>query len=262
MVENYKTGLKFTHVVDVDKHIAAKIKQIPRLKTLSLQNKDKSFSMRMYQDPNNKLFPSVTTVMPSDSEALNKWKKYMEDSYGGPGAWKWENIRTQRRGNIAHDLMQDTINNKEITFTDSNTKQLYRQMYAYIKKIGQIYCVERELCSYKLGLAGRVDLIAYYNNKLSVIDYKFSNKDRHDAEWFWEKCFQQGWSYAAMLEELTGIKIAQVVILVSSEDLTTNEFISQRKDIPVYIKKMKEFISTFNKQNHDNIKEVLNGSIK
>ena len=57
MVENYKTGLKFTHVVDVDKHIAAKIKQIPRLKTLSLQNKDKSFSMRMYQDPNNKLFP-------------------------------------------------------------------------------------------------------------------------------------------------------------------------------------------------------------
>ena len=65
-----------------------------------------------------------------------------------------------------------------------------------------------------------------------------------------------------MLEELTGIKIAQVVILVSSEDLTTNEFISQRKDMPVYIKKMKEFISTFNKQNHDNIKEVLNGSIK
>ena len=37
---------------------------------------------------------------------------------------------------------------------------------------------------------------------------------------------------------------------------------AQRKDMPVYIKKMKEFISTFNKQNHDNIKEVLNGSIK
>ena len=72
----------------------------------------------------------------------------------------------------------------------------------------------------------------------------------------------QTWTYAHCLEELTGIKISQCVVLVSNEDLTVNELISDRKEMPSYVGKMREFIKNFNKDNSENIMEAMNGSQK
>jgi hypothetical protein len=280
-METYKTGLKFTHIEDVDKNLAEKIRNIVRLNAKTIHNKDKTFSMRLYQDPENKSFPSVTSVFPKGEE-LGNWKVSMAQQHGefkvlteilkvdinkaeeiikkyGSGAANFEGARTRNRGSNCHQLVQDTINNKEISFTNTNNKALYKQLYPYLKKIGNIYCVEKQVCSYKLGIAGRTDLISIYKGKLSVIDYKFSNYDRSKQSWYKENGFIQTWVYAHCLEELTGIKIQQCVILVSNEDLTVNEFISDRTEMTSYVGKMREFISNFNKENAENIMEAMNG---
>jgi len=261
-METYKTGLKYKHIQDVDKNLAEKIGNIVRLNAKTIHNKDKTFSMRLYQDPENKSFPSVTSVFPKGKE-LDNWKKMMEERYGGAGAANFESVRTRNRGSNCHKLVQDTINNiEEISFTNTNNKALYKQLYPYLKKIGNIYCVEKQLCSYKLGIAGRTDLIAIYKGKLSVIDYKFSNYDRSKQSWYKENGFIQTWTYSHCLEELTGIKIQQCVVLVSNEDLTVNEFISDRTEMTSYVGKMREFISNFNKENAENIMEAMNGEQK
>ena len=261
-METYKTGLKFKHIEDVNKNLAEKIRNIVRLNAFTVHNKDKTFSMRLYKDPDNRHFPSVTSVFPKGKE-LEMWKKRLNERYGGDGAANFESVRTRSRGSNCHKLVQDTINNvKEIVFNNTNNKALYKQLYPYLKKIGNIYCVEKQLCSYKLGIAGRTDLIAMYNGQLSVIDYKFSNYDRSKQSWYKENGFIQTWVYAHCLEELTGIKISQCVVLVSNEDLSVNEFISDRTEMTGYVGKMREFIKNFNKDNAENIMEAMNGTQK
>ena len=67
-METYKTGLKFKHIEDVDKNLAEKIRNIVRLNAFTVHNKDKTFSMRLYKDPDNRHFPSVTSVFPKGKE--------------------------------------------------------------------------------------------------------------------------------------------------------------------------------------------------
>lgn len=67
----------------------------------------------------------------------------------------------------------------------------------------------------RLRIAGRVDCIAEYDGKLSIIDFKTSNnnKDRGMIEDY----FLQTTAYAIMWHELTGEPIEQLVILMTVE---------------------------------------------
>jgi len=74
-------------------------------------------------------------------------------------------------------------------------------------------------------LAGTADCIAGYNGKLSIIDYK-TKRSKQREEWMTDY-FLQTTAYAKMWKEITGQHIEQLVILVSSEQDTFQEFISQ-----------------------------------
>jgi genome maintenance exonuclease 1 len=89
-------------------------------------------------------------------------------------------------------------------------------------------------------MAGRVDCVAEYNGKLSIIDFK-SSKSAKKAEWI-EGYFAQATAYAIMWQEMTGEPIDQVVILVSSMDGTHQEFV--RKSID-YVPRLKEMIDGY-----------------
>jgi len=69
---------------------------------------------------------------------------------------------------------------------------------------------------------GTSDCIAKYDGKLSVIDYKTKRSNQRE-EWLTDH-FIQATSYGVMFKELTGIKVEQIVILVSSEKNTRMEF--------------------------------------
>ena len=116
--------------------------------------------------------------------------------------------------------------------------------------IDHIYAQEAGLYSDKYKVAGRVDCIAVYKDKLSIIDFKTSTKERSDA---WnENYYIQGSAYAEMFGERTGIIIDQVVILVVTEDGTVQEFVKQKYD---YLEPLVETIDEWRKKN-----EVSNDS--
>tara|TARA_R100000008_G_C3513373_1_gene130038 strand:- start:458 stop:745 length:288 start_codon:yes stop_codon:yes gene_type:complete len=77
-------------------------------------------------------------------------------------------------------------------------------------------------------LAGRVDCIAEYNGKLSIIDFKGSTSAKSRNQCF--SYFLQATAYAIAFEERTGTPIDNFAILMTSEDGITQVFEGHPKD--------------------------------
>jgi len=101
------------------------------------------------------------------------------------------------------------------------------------KSIGLVYAQEVPMYSTYLGVAGRVDLIAEWDGRLSIIDFKTSRKVKK-KEWI-SGYFQQGAAYAVMFEERTGIAIDKIVIAMT---------VDGESDASVFVEKRDNWVST------------------
>jgi genome maintenance exonuclease 1 len=77
-------------------------------------------------------------------------------------------------------------------------------------------------------MAGTVDCIADFDGKLSVIDFKTSKKLK-EKDWI-TGYFWQATAYAIMYEELTGIPVPKIVIMIAVEDDFPQLFIEKRNN--------------------------------
>jgi len=91
-----------------------------------------------------------------------------------------------------------------------------------------VYAQELPLYSTYLGVAGRVDLIAEHNGRLSIIDFKTSRKVKK-KEWI-SGYFQQGAAYAVMFEERTGIPVDKIVIAITVDGQTDAQVFIEKRD--------------------------------
>ena len=213
-------------------------KLLPEIHTETIKGK------RFYVTPEGKKYPSITTVLSGRSkEGINKWRK----SVGNDVA---NNImRTAaKRGTAVHQLVEDYLNNKELSKQDVLPLALFTILKPELDDINNIVIQEGGLYSDKWGIAGRVDCIAEYQGKLSVIDFKTSTKEKKE-EWV-ENYFIQGSAYCEMYEERFNQEINQVVILIVTEDGAVQSFIKDKKD---YLPLLKPAIEEFNKDNETNI---------
>ena len=121
---------------------------------------------------------------------------------------------------------------------------LFEQFKSFVEKIDNIRAQEVPLYSDALKMAGRVDCVADYDGTLSIIDFKTSKAEKKE-EWI-ESYFAQATAYAIMWKEMTGETIEQVVILVTSMDGSSQEFI--RKPID-YVPVLKNMIDGYWKDN-------------
>jgi hypothetical protein len=189
---------------------------------------------RYYITPDDYKYYSVTTVTGFEKTAFfAEWRRKNPD----------ESKRVTRRGNYLHSLVEDYINNKELQPSGEEVL-LFEQMLPMLHKIDNIYAQEVSLYSKLLGLAGRVDCVAEYDGVLSIIDFKGST--RHKRESDIQNYFQQATAYAIMWKELTGQSIEQIVILISSEDGSTQELIRNPID---YVSNLKGTIDRFRQFN-------------
>lgn len=125
---------------------------------------------RFYETPEG-IFPSVTTVVGFEKQKFfAKWREKNPE----------ESKRVTSRGTKFHSLLENYINNNEIIFDDlhSSQKSLFALIKTEIDKINNIIALEQPMYSKTLGLAGRVDCIAEYDGKLSIIDFKASTKEK------------------------------------------------------------------------------------
>ena len=196
--------------------------------------------MRFYE-VDGKAYPSITTVLGSlPKPGLDKWR----ESVGNDVA---NQVMRQAasRGTAVHTLIENYLNNEELSKQDVLPVALFVTMKSELDNINNIRIQEGGLYSDKLGVAGRVDCIAEYKGKISVIDFKTSTKEKKE-EWV-ENYFIQGSAYCEMYEERFLQPIEQVVILIVTEDGAVQTFIKDKRD---YLPLLKTAIKEFNEKNN------------
>ena len=190
---------------------------------------------RIYKTPSGKAYPSVTTVTGlHNAKGITEWRRRV----GEEEANKISSYATSF-GTAIHKIIEDYINNKEsfLDFAKPQEKWVFNAAQNYLDKIDGVYCQEGCLYSDVLQLAGRTDCIAEYEGIPSVIDFKTARKAKEEA---WIKSyFLQATAYSLMFEELTGISVPQIVIILMTYSGEVTVFKKQRKD---YYEDLKEVI--------------------
>lgn len=163
---------------------------------------------RFYKTPEG-IFPSVTTVVGWEKQKFfSEWRSKNPE----------ESKRVTSRGTKFHKLLEDYLNNETIDFDNvhSSQKALFSLIKPEIDKIDNIVALEQPLFSSIIGLAGRVDCIAEYNGKLSIIDFKASTKEKRASDI--DNYFAQATAYALMYQERTKTVIDNFAIIIACED--------------------------------------------
>ncbi len=177
-------------------------------------------------------YPGITTVLAKtkserDKKSLESWKdSEPHHDYISKFAM---NIGTQ-----THQLIEDYLFSKPSDPVHLLSKAHFNRLKQFLHNIDNIYGIEVFLYSEKLKVAGTSDCIAEYNGNLSIIDYKTKRSDQQES--YLHDYFLQATAYAIMWEEMTGQRIEQVVILVSSEKLQLKEFIKDPNDFKEELK--------------------------
>jgi len=188
---------------------------------------------RYYLTEDGNAYPSVTTVTGWEKrEFFAEWRRKNPE----------ESKRVLRRGNKFHSIIESYLNNEQINPDNYSPGEyyLFTQLKQELNKIDNIRALEKPLQSSLLGLAGRVDCIAEYNQQLSIIDFKTCSAEKDKSSI--KEYFMQATAYAIMFQEQTGIPVKNIVILMSCEDGSTTVF----EENPLnYTKQLKEIIESF-----------------
>jgi genome maintenance exonuclease 1 len=184
-------------------------------------------SGRLYYTPSGKAYPSVTTVLGSmNKDAIDAWRERVGEEEANKISG-----RASRRGEALHLACEKYLLNEmsdlKIRNMMPNIKELFFQLRPELdKNIGKVYAIEQPLYSDKLRIAGRVDTIAEWNHRLSIIDYKSSSKEKLEENIL--NYFFQCTAYAEMFEELTNKRIDTLVVAIAVEGGQPQIFVRQK----------------------------------
>ena len=183
-------------------------------------------SGRSYAAPDGNNYPSVTTVLSIlNRDSIAQWRKRVGEEEANRVSY-----RAATRGTAVHEIIEDYINNKEdLSAYGLDIHQSLNNIKPILdNRIGVVYAQEAPLYSEYLGLAGRVDCIAEFDGKLSIIDFKTSKKIKR-REWITNYFIQES-AYAIMWEERTGMPITQLVTIMDVDNEQPQVYIEQRDD--------------------------------
>lgn len=170
---------------------------------------------RRYFTPDGKVYPSITTVMGSLSkDGIKEWRERVGEEEANRVSH-----HAATRGTIVHDLMERYINGDEIDTRKMMPHHLksFRDLSKVMnERLDEVYVQEKALYSHHLKVAGRVDLVGRFDGVRSIVDFKTSAKVKK-KEWI-SGYFMQTAAYAIMFEELTGIPIPNLVIVMDIDN--------------------------------------------
>ena len=185
-------------------------------------------------------YPSISTICSfRNRKSIAEWRARV-------GAEEANKIskRATTAGTTVHSMIEDYLNNElDIgKYADKHlAKILFTQAKQMLARINNIHFQEAPLYSHEFAIAGRVDCIAEFDGKLSIIDFKTSSKEKKE-EWV-EGYFVQETGYAKMYEERSGIKVEQIVTLITCQTGDTQVFIKNPDD---YVPLLKDYIAEYN----------------
>lgn len=199
----------------------------PKLKRVDSSNG------RTYQTPTGNAYPSVTSVVGLlKAQQIQEWRA----SVGAEEANKIS-ARASRRGTAIHSLCEDYLLGKNPSPSPFD-REMFSSMKPLLDRIDNIHCLETQLYSHHLEVAGTVDCIAEFDGKLHVIDFKTASKPK-ERDWIHDY-FMQTSAYAVMFEELTGIPVGRLLIVMGVDDHKPLVFQEKRNDWIFEFRKIRE----------------------
>jgi len=203
-------------------------------------NAETTDSGRLYTTPEGNKYKSITTVLSNyNKKAIYEWRQAVGEEQANKVSRKASN-----RGTKVHKICEDYINNEisemKMQMLMPDMKELFFKIKPDIDEcVGKVYAQEQALYSDKYRIAGRVDLIAEWDGKLSVIDFKTSTKQKDEEDI--QNYFMQCTAYALMFAERTGIWIDDIVVVIATEEGPAQIFEKQihdyRQPLLVYVDK-------------------------
>ena len=190
---------------------------------------------RFYVTPDGNNYPSITTILAQQENlGLEAWKAKV-----GEKEARRISKESARIGTAVHQMAEFYLSNYIIKLKDEDKKivDTFNRLRFLLGNINNIVGVEIPLFSDLLRVAGTTDCIAEYNGQLSIIDFKTSRKPKKE-EWI-DDYYMQTFAYKLMFEEMTGIEIQQIVILVACvESFDVQVFKKPAKDADEWLEKL------------------------
>ena len=190
---------------------------------------------RFYVTADGNAYPSITSILAlQDKPGLKKWREDV-----GEKEAKRISQESMRIGTAVHQMCEFYLSNYIIKLKDEDKKivDTFNRLRFLLGNINNIVGNEVALYSDLLRVAGTADCIAEYNGVPSVIDFKTSRKPKKEV-WI-DDYYMQTFAYKLMFEEMTGIEIKQVVILVACIDqFDVQVFKKPAKDSVKYLTKL------------------------
>jgi genome maintenance exonuclease 1 len=216
-------------------HVKNTSLNIPELKQIN------SDSGRMYETMEGERFPSITTVLNLyNKNFITEWKSTVGEEYANKVA-----SQAARRGTIIHESVEHYLSNRSVPFVSFRQQELFKSIRPLLNDINNVHCLEQRLFSRHLKIAGTVDCIAEHEGRLSVIDFKTSSRTKEKNKI--ENYFMQCTAYAIMYEELTGIPIQKIVIIIAVEDDFPQIFIEKRDN---FVKSLLHYRELYRVEKH------------
>lgn len=179
---------------------------------------------RWYRTPAGN-FPSVTTVLKSKSkDGIDAWVERV----GVEASNKIKN-QAAHKGQGLHNLCEEYVLNSRVDIfrTPPTVVHLFKQLHPKLDEhVGKVYGVELGLYSDFLATAGRSDLVAEWDGKNSIIDYKNSRK-RKPVKYL-ENYFFQSTCYALMMRERFDLICEQIVIAIGVNDSEVPQIVTRK----------------------------------
>lgn len=200
---------------------------IPQLKRID------SPAGRVYATPSGESYPSVTSVVGLlKAQQIQEWR----DRVGNEEANKVSG-RASRRGTAIHSLCEDYLKTGQAS-PDMFDQEMFHSIRPLLDRIDNIHCLETPLYSHHLKVAGTVDCIAEFDGKLTVIDFKTASKPKQ-RDWIHDY-FMQTSAYAVAFEELTGIPVGRLTIIMGVDNSEPLLFQEKRNDWIFEFRKLRE----------------------
>ena len=224
------------------------ITHLPPLKQVEIDG------VRFYTAEGVGPYPSVTTVLSADKEkqkSLDSWRRRVGDDVAN-----MVSHQAAQRGTDVHIMMEDYILGQETTKKMMpNIKELFMGLKRFADVyIDNIMMVEGQLFSHHLRVAGTVDLVAEFDGKIAIIDWKTAAKPKKRE--YITNYFMQEAAYAVMFEERTGIPVEKLVTLVAYPE-GTQMFVEYRDE---WIGKFMELREMYDKELQSNLSSACTGA--
>lgn len=160
-----------------------------------------------------KWFPSITRVIRATPKPeLEAWKKRV-----GPEEAERARQKGANRGNPLHNIAEAYLKNEPLPPVSHIVREEWVRLKAWIDQhITCVYKQEQDVFSGRLGVAGRLDLLAAVDGEIAVVDFKNARRAKEEA-WI-QDYLVQGTFYTLAVYECTGVPVRRITVPILNPD--------------------------------------------